>query len=40
MGAGRVQQTADGFLILADAGSYDPEKGLCLCDTPGMEIFV
>ena len=40
LGAGKVQQTEDGFLILADAGSYDPERGLCLCDAPGMDIFI
>ena len=40
LGAGKVQQTEDGFLILADAGSYDPERGLCLCDVPGMDIFI
>ena len=40
LGAGKVQQTEDGFLILADAGNYDPERGLCLCDAPGMDIFI
>ena len=40
LGAGKVQQTEDGFLILMDAGSYDPERGLCLCDAPGMDIFI
>lgn len=40
LGAGKVQQTEDGFLILTDADSYDPERGLCLCDAPGMDIFI
>lgn len=40
LGAGKAQQTQDGFLILADAGSYDPERGLCLCDVPGMDLYI
>ena len=40
MGAGKVEETRDGFLILADPDSYDPHKGLSLCDDPGQAIFL
>ena len=40
MGAGKVEETRDGFLILADPDSYDPHKGLSLCDDPGQATFL
>lgn len=40
MGAGKAAQTQDGFLILADMDSYDPQKGLSICDDPGQAIFL
>ena len=40
MGAGKVEETRDGFLILADPDGYDPYKGLSLCDDPGQAIFL
>lgn len=40
MGAGKVWQTADGFLILADETAYTPEQGLELASMPGQDIFL
>lgn len=40
MGAGKAAQTQDGFLILTDMDSYDPQKGLSICDDPGQAIFL
>lgn len=40
MGAGRVWQTEDGFLILTDMESYDSQRGLSICDDPGQAVFI
>lgn len=40
LGAGKAIKTPDGFLILADADSYDARKGLSICGDPGQAIFM
>lgn len=40
LGAGKIWQTEDGFLILADAAAYTSDKGLEICEDPGQAVFL
>lgn len=39
-GAGRLERTADGFVILSDAASYNEIRGLEIASDPGAALFV